>query len=198
MNFSDTNLAQNYSKYLFEEKNYDLAPEHAHKIFDVIFSGTSDILKQIKNQKVSGAVQFTNIAGNFIAAGIISYIENEDPNMPGSWNLSWTFNKEDINDSMYVINFNDDKAIGSFVSFAASKYSFRFKDNTALVNLSISALELLKKWLDDNAKTDEEVSIELPEVFKARVAVENGEKVFALEPDGMIKKEIKDDAAIEK
>jgi len=57
---------------------------------------------------------------------------------------------------------------------------------------------MLRRWLDENAKENEVVSIEQDGVFEARVAVENGEKVFAIEPAGEVKIIIKDDAAIEK
>ena len=56
----------------------------------------------------------------------------------------------------------------------------------------------LKKWLDENAKEGVEVKIEQDGIFQARVAVENGEKVFAVEADGEVKNLIKDDTADEK
>ena len=48
------------------------------------------------------------------------------------------------------------------------------------------------------ASETEEVSIEQDGVFQARVAIEGGEKVFAIEPAGEIKMLIKDDTSIEK
>ena len=48
-----------------------------------------------------------------------------------------------------------------------------------------------KKWLDNNAVDGEEVGVEMDGVFQASVAVENGEKVFSIVPDGEIKKIIK-------
>jgi hypothetical protein len=54
------------------------------------------------------------------------------------------------------------------------------------------------KWLDENAKMDEEVTIEQDGVFQARVGIEAGQKVFSLEPAGEIKMLIKDDASVEK
>ena len=60
-----------------------------------------------------------------------------------------------------------------------------------------SEIAQIKKWLEANAVEGEEVGVELDGIFQASVAVENGEKVFSLVPDGEIKKLIKDDAAIE-
>ena len=51
---------------------------------------------------------------------------------------------------------------------------------------------------NENASEKEEVGVELDGVFQARVAVEDGKKVFAIEPAGEIKVLIKDDASIEK
>jgi uncharacterized protein YkuJ len=74
----------------------------------------------------------------------------------------------------------------------------QFLDSTTLENLFTESLIYLKKWLDENANETEEVTVEEDGVFVARVAVENGEKVFAIEMDGLVKQLVKDDASIEK
>ena len=58
-------------------------------------------------------------------------------------------------------------------------------------------MQMIKKWLDDNADESDTNGVELPGVIQFRVAVENGEKVFSAEPDGEIKQMVKDDKAIE-
>jgi hypothetical protein len=74
----------------------------------------------------------------------------------------------------------------------------RFDTPESIVVLPVFAFDQIHKWLDENAKEGEEVSIELDGTFQARVAIEGGEKVFAIEPAGEIKMLIKDDTAIEK
>ena len=78
------------------------------------------------------------------------------------------------------------------------KYGMQFKSDAMLVDCLTYALIQLKKWLDENAKEGAEVMVEQDAIFQARVAVENGEKVFAIEPAAEIKVLIKSDAMIEK
>ena len=74
----------------------------------------------------------------------------------------------------------------------------QFKSDAMLADCLTYALIQLKKWLDENAKEGTEVMVEQDAIFQARVAVENGEKVFAIEPAAEIKVLIKSDAMIEK
>ena len=57
-----------------------------------------------------------------------------------------------------------------------------------------SMLDIIKQKIKEGV----EVKIEQDGIFQARVAVENGEKVFAVEADGEVKNLIKDDTADEK
>ena len=198
MKLFDTNLPQNYSKMLFEEKCLDLAPDHMDKMFDVIFTGVANLLNQSKSQKHATAFTFKKIDGSLIAAAIVQYFENSDANNPGNWSLVWTFDQNDIPVDSLVIDFSDTQTHSYFRAVAGEKYGMRFEDVAALIDCLACALIQLKKWLDENAKEGVETSIELDGFFQARVTVENGEKVFALEPAGEIKNLIKDDAAIEK
>ena len=187
-----------YSKGLFEEKCSDLAPEHTDKMFDVIFTGTANLLNQAKSQDKPTAFTFRKIDGSLIAAALVQFFPNEDKSNPGNWSLVWTFDEADIPENSLKIDFSDTQTHSYFRQVAGEKYGMRFEGVTELVDCLTYALTSLKKWLDENAKEGSETSVELDGFFQARVAVENGEKVFALEADGEIKNLIKDDAAIEK
>ena len=197
MNINETTLPQNFSKGLYEEKMYDLADSHTDKIFDVLFTGTSELLSQNKSKDRPTAVTFEKVDGSIIAAAIVRYIPNEDANIPGSWNLVWTFEESDIPDNALRISIKDPQAHSYYKAIAGERYGIGFH-NGSLITMMTYPLEQLRKWLDENASETEEICIEQPAVFQARVAVENGEKVFAIEPMGEIKQLIKDDASIEK
>lgn len=195
----ETNLPMNFSKGLFEEKMFDLAPEHTDKYADIIFTGTSAVLNAAKSKDHPVAVTFKRIDGTLIAAAIVQYFPNEDPAKPGNWNLVWTFNEADIPEGTVIRDFATDQNIHSYYrAVAGDKYRIRFQNTESLTVVSVYLLEHIKKWLDENASATEEVGVEQDALFQARVAVENGEKVFALEPKGEIKMLIKDDASIEK
>ena len=197
MKLFDTQMPQMYSKALFEEKCTDLAPEHTGKMLDVVFTGTANLLNQAKSKEKATVFTFRKINGDLIAAAMVRFFENEDTNNPGNWSLVWTFDDADIPEGALVIDLSDSQTHSYFRAVAGEKYGMRFEDTAAMTDCLTYALIHVKKWLDENAKEGAEVSLEFDGFFQARVAIENGEKVFAIEPDGEIKNLIKDDAAIE-
>jgi hypothetical protein len=196
MKLFETSLPQNYSKGLYEEKNYDLAPEH--KILYTVFTGVSELLNAFKNKEKPISFVFDRLDGSVIAAAICQYFPNEDDSKPGNWSLVWTFDESDIPENADRYSIVDERSHPFFRGIAGEKWGLKFKDISCLVTLTSYALEQIYKWLDENADSNNEVSVELESVFQARVAVEDGQKVFALEPAGEIKMLIKDDASIEK
>ena len=198
MKLFDTQMPQMYSKALFEEKCTDLAPEHTGKMLDVVFTGTANLLNQAKSKEKATVFTFRKINGDLIAAAMVRFFENEDTNNPGNWSLVWTFDDADIPEGALTIDLSDSQTHSYFRAVAGEKYGMRFEDTAAMTDCLTYALIHVKKWLDENAKEGAEVSLEFDGFFQARVAIENGEKVFAIEPDGEIKNLIKDDAAIEK
>lgn len=202
MKLFDTSLPQNYSKGLFEEKNYDLSDTHTDKMFDVLFTATAGLLNDIKTKQRPVAFTFNKIDNSFVAGAVCQFFENEDSSKPGNWSLVWTFDENDIPqngaDTGLVLNLKDPQTHSYFRGIAGEKYGMRYKDPACLVTCLTYLLEQLYKWLDENAAENKEVSVEQDGIFQARVAVEGGAKVFAIEPAGEIKMLIKDDAAIEK
>ena len=198
MKLYDTKLPDAFSKALFEEVNLDLAPSHLDKIYDVIFTGTANLLAHSKSMTTPTAFVYETYNGTFIAACVVQFFENEDKDNPGNWNMIWTFNEADIPESATRISINNSQTHTYFRGVGGQKYGIRFEDDSSLVTTLIYCLKELKKWLDENASETEDVSVECEGIFLARVGVEGGEKVFSLEADGEIKNIIKDDAAIEK
>lgn len=198
MKLFDTNLPAMYSKGLFEEKNADLALEHTDKMFDTIFTGAANLLNQSKAVDRATALCFRNIDKSLIAASIVQYFPGETENVPGNWSLVWTFDEADIPEGSLIIEFENPQTHSYFRAVAGEKYGMRFEGTAELVDCLTYALLQLKKWLDENAKEGSEVTVEQDGIFQARVGVENGEKVFALEMDGLVKQLVKSDDVIEK
>ena len=194
----ETTLPSNYSKVLFEEKNFDLAPEHLDKIFDTLFTGTSELLKHCESTEKPVAVIFRDVKQAVVAAAIVRYFPNEDESKQGNWDYSWTFYENDIPEKALKIEFSSPDTHTYYRSVAGEKYGMAFKDVSCLVNCLICSLEQTKKWLDENAVEGKVIGVEVDGIFKGLVSIEGGEKVFAIEPDGEIKNIIKSDAAIEK
>lgn len=197
MKLFDTMLPESYSKALFEEIKSDLAPEHTDKMAETLFNAVSSVLNEAKSHEKPAVFLFKRLDESVIAAAICKYHEGEG-DQPGNYTLSWTCYKDDIPEDAVIITMDDPKTHSYFRAYAGDKWGIKFKDPSSIINLMNYFLEHLLKCLDENAKENEEFSIEQDGVFQARVMVEDGEKVFAIEPDGLIKNLIKDDASNEK
>ena len=169
-----------------------------HRIFDVIFIGTATCLRNSKSMDHPVAYIFSRYDGVFVAGCVVQYFPNEDESNPGNWNMAWTFNENDIPENAVRISLDKGDSHSFFIGVAGNKYGMRFLNESGLVTCIITALEQLKKYLDENVKENQECVIEQEGLFQARAAVENGEKVFSIEADGEVKNLIKDDAMIEK
>lgn len=198
MKYFDTSFPNIFSKYMYEEKNADIGAEYTDKVVDVCFSASATYLNAVKNKEKPAVLRFDSVNGQMAGAAIIQYIPNSDDKKPGNWSLTFTLDQKDVPADAMVRTINDPQVHPYFRSISGEKYHFGYKFPDTLTNLNIGVFEVLRKWLDENAKEKEEVTIELDNIFTARVAVEGGEKVMAIEPAGEIKMLIKDDAAIEK
>lgn len=199
MKLYDSELPMMYSTALFQETGADLAPEHLGKMYDTLFTGSANMLNFIKSMDHPSAFVVKALNGTFIAGAIVQYFPNkDDKENPGNWSLVWTFNESDIPADTFAVEFTNPQSHSYFKAVAGEKYGMTFASTDDLLNTLTYSLTSLKKYLDENAKEGAEFSVEFDGFFQARVGVENGEKVFALEPDGEIKNLIKDDAAIEK
>ena len=195
----DTSFPENYSRGLYDEFNYDLNATYTGMIADVVFSSIASVLSAMKSMDHPTAFIVDKTSNVFVAAAVAQYFPNEeDPKKPGNWSLTFTFNENDIPENATTFRLTDSQIHSHFRSIAADKYHFQFSTPESIIIMPSYFFAQLYKWLDENAKEGEEVCIEYEGVFQARVAVEGGEKVFAIEPDGEIKVLIKDDAAIQK
>lgn len=198
MKINETSLPEMYSKGLYQECNKDLAPNHTDKISDVLFNGATMLLGHAKQKDHPVVFSVNKIDNSLVIAGIIRYFENETADQPGHWNIAWTFNEDDVPEDAQILKLTDPQTHSYFIGYAGEKYGMQFKTDENLITTIGYFPRMLKKWLDENAKKTEEVLIEQDGVFQARVAVENGEKVFAVEVVGETVAKAKDDTAIEK
>ena len=198
MELMSSSVPEMYSKGLLEEFNKNLAGTWMGQVADILFTSTAKLLGQAKQQDHPVAFVFEKINKELVAAAIIQYFEGKDKDKVGNWSLVWTFNEADIPENAQRISLDDPKTHSYFISYAGEKYGIRFKTEENLITVITYVLVCVKKWLDENAKEKEEVTIEHEGVFIARVSVENGEKVFALEATGESTFVAKGDAGIEK
>lgn len=195
---TDTEIPDHFSRGLFEEKGIDIAPEHMTKILDSAVTGIANLLNNAKSTDKPTAYTITRFDHQFVVACIVEYFDNTDKNNPGNWSMVWTFDEADIPKDALKIDISNVETHSYIRSIAGEKYGMKYYDESCLVTTTIYGFSQIKKWLDENASESEEIGVEVESLFQARVIVENGVKIFAIEADGEIKNLIKDDAAIEK
>lgn len=181
----------------------DDRPERINKAF---FAATAAYLSKVKVSKADEAVALilTDVSGNFKFAGIVEYHENKDnPDEPGNWSFVMTFDSKTIDTiekqktvKKYLYSSDAFKAVFDKVGYDVA--AIQFQHQTYMFDACQLVIDTLLQVLDREAKEDEIVDVELPGYYTASVSVEDGEKIFAITPDGHMKQIIKDDTELDK
>ena len=203
--FEETQMYQQYivncdtNGYAF---GGDDIPERMLKSF---IAATSVYLGKVKvsDPNVAAALVLTDESGNFEFAGIVEYHENEEnKDEPGNWSYVLTLNEEDLTDlentkevKKYLYGDDAFKVILDKVAYDIGGIEFQ-KDSFMYACCKI-LVETIVQVLDAEAVANDTVDIELKGYVTFSVSVEGDEKVYAVTPDGAMKKLIKDDAALE-
>ena len=175
----------------------------AERIYKSFIAATSTYLSRCKVSKEDEAVALvlTDTSGAFKFAGIVEYHENETDDEPGNWSYVLTFNESDVNavaskKKLTKLLYGDEafKKVYDHISFDIG--GIQFEHERYMYDSCLLAVDTLVAILDREAVEGDVVDIVLDGYFVASVAVENGEKVFAITPDGAMKKIIKSDVAL--
>lgn len=176
-----------------------IPPESAIKTYKALIVGATRFLSTVKTTKNPVAFTVTDKEGNFVVGAVIEYTDAPDAedDVTGNWNFFFTFIKTDIPENATIYDVKSEQTHDT-ISAAAWEYaSARFEGTESLINLYIVAFEVLRDYMLEGAVEGDVYELVYPGVFKAQSAVEDGEKVISLIPDGLIKKMIKDDSALE-
>ena len=195
--FKETSIPELYCKAL-AERLLNLGPEHAEKIYTVLFDAVTEALSKFKDQNSKKGIAFRTMDGSFIAGATISYVgDGSDDSATGQWNYSWTVDEKDMEDVCDPIDIRSNSLMNQmFTQVGLRLYSFKFYDGDVAATMMNFCMETLINWLRDNAKDGEVLTIELEGVFNASVEVVDGEIEIGIVPDGKVKQLIKDDLAI--
>jgi hypothetical protein len=192
----DTKIPNIYQTGLYNEKQMNVSWEHTDKVLTALVLGTTECLSQVKSKEFPVAFEFKESNDEFVCAAVVQFFDGKKGAI-GNWNYTWTFNEDDIPDKARKISVYDSQYISFFRTAAFNKYGMIF-DQPDYASIMFSyLLNVIKRFLDENANENEEWGVKLDGVIQFRVAVENGKKVFGVEVDPEVKQLIKDDAAIE-
>lgn len=191
----ETAVPVNFTQVM-NNHGWDWDPTDTNKIYDITFMAISDFLSLAKSKEKKTALAIRDLKGNLLIAGVVTYHKNENENMPGNWSYEFTFSEEDLMDANIYIS-SETQFQKVFGTTAFNLFSVQFPGTTFVQAILEGAINTLTQWLDVNASESEDVSLEEPGYFVASVAVEKGEKVLSVVPDGAMKRLIKDDSALE-
>ena len=197
---------------LYEElsvaKEWGISEENWVKLYKNFAEAGYEFLSlaQDKDKKVALVITTPKEEGFKFLLGLVKeYIPNEDNDeLGGNWAFTYTFNQEDIfaenTDVRYITDPQFMKVMDS-ISLNNKKNSdgtpAGFTIAPDFVEQVFAYLVVyLKEWLDKNARENETIDLVLEDCFTASVAVENGEKVIAMYPQGRAKSKIKNDDAV--
>ena len=180
--------------------------DRPERIIKAFFASTSAYLSKVKVTKADEAVALVlcDVTGNFKFASIVEYHENKDnPDEPGNWSFVMTFDPKTLDNiekhkGLKKLLYSSDAFKAVFDKVAYDVAAIQFQHQTYMFDACLLVIDTLLQVLDREAKEGEIVDIELPGYFTASVSVEDGEKVFAITPDGHMKQIIKDDVALDK
>lgn len=174
-----------------------IGQEYLDRVVNSVFRGISSFLGITKKKDKPVALVIKDLKGNYIFGAIVEHFDGEDENDPGNWSLVYSFDKDDIKPEMEVIDVTNSAFQTLYDNITRKHFRFNFKSSEMAWNVIIAILNTLKNWLDSNCKENGEVTeLDNEGYFLASVALENGEKVLAIEPSGEMKQLIKDDATL--
>lgn len=187
LKYNETGIPDNYSKEL-KMKNYDISRDNACYLLDIAIGAATDALKQLKSKDYPLAFVYKLPNDVFVAAGVVNY--NKDKN----WDYFWTFNKDDVPENAHILTVEDPKNCPYFRGFGTAKYGIGFRSFDAICVIIPDSLYIVSKWLDENAKEGETVSVQLEGTGIFSVTInDKGEKEKDIDVDGEYKVEVKDD-----
>ena len=184
---------------------FDSNDDRPERIVKTFFAGVSTYLSKRKISKANECVALVlqDISGAFKFAGIVEYFPNvESPDEPGNWSYTMTLNEEDLKDlekrkivKKYLVGDDAFKSIMDKVAYDVG--GFVFERDTFIYDACLLVVDTIIQVLDHEAKDGQIVDIEMPGYFVASVAVEDGEKIFSITPDGHMKALVKSDIELD-
>lgn len=172
-----------------------------------LFHAITEFLAKVKQTKGPGvALTLDDQFGNFQFAGIVKYHPSEDPDQPGNWSYSFTFNPPDI-EGLKVYSSNSVEFKTVFSDIADHIYGITMdpmsgddESTRKMVYSSLAEIGIvtIKNWIDENSVSTDPVATEIKGkcIIDALIDGE-GNKIGAITPSGEMKNIIKDDARLE-
>lgn len=191
----EISLVSNFTRTVLEKHGMNIPDKLVPVLYRVTMRGIALMLKENQSKEEKVGFTFLNENGEFRFGATLSYdlSEEEGEEQSGNWNISYTFDKEDMADIAKICD-NHNNTFTAIMELELYNTIYGHFTNPRSLSLIIEELiECLKLFLDTNANDGENVELTMPGVFVATCDVENGTKTFSITPGATIKQLIKND-----
>lgn len=195
-NLMETAIPDTYSTNM-KDAGYIWPAEDTGLVMDSTIIAMARVLSIVKNKNDgSCAVVIRDLKGNFVMAAISKYHAPVEEGQSGNWTLELSFNSDDINDIAVIVDSNSHNFSRTFKNMM---WELHHADVTRLeyaYDLSSIAVKSILQYLDANLEKEGDgiLEVEVPGIFTASVAIEDGQKVYAIVPSGAVTRIVKDDS----
>lgn len=201
VNLEESTIISNFTKAFFDQ---DLRyPETGVPCtINAVFSAVATFLSSIKDKEKGMALVIDNVKGDIEFGAKVQFIPGETEEDAGSWSFVCSFDPSDFveSENLKVIKFSGGAADNTVRYCAARQkpYSIGFNSDLMLKLAVQQTILGIKEWLNDNAKEGEDVELVFPQVFNAKVRIEDGVKYPSIELSEEIVQIVKNDAGDQK
>lgn len=203
-NFEETEMGQtfminaNTNGYALPNSN-----DVPQRMYESFIAATSKFLSLVKKKDEVAALVLTTTSGSYKFGAWVEFHENENPDEPGNWSYTMSFNEEDLasvekTKQVKKYLYGDNSFMRVYDDCCYDIGAIQFNSSGYMYDSCIIMVDTIIQILDAEAVEGEVVDIVLPGYVTFSVSIEGDEKVFAVTPDGAMKAVIKDDAAIAK
>lgn len=169
-------------------------------LYRTFFESVASFLKFFQSKNEEKVVfKLKDEKGDFKFGAILHYQapEEDSEEDSGNWYLSFSFDEESIgNDYTKEID-NFSETFYEVISNKAREIMYgAFRSRPLMNKLVCIAIDVLRKYLDNNADELEDVNVVYRGIFTASVVVEGGVKIMSIVPGETVKQIIKSDATL--
>ena len=190
----ETRIPNLFYTEMLQKSSMDIPENVVDQCYDSLFMTMAQYCDLRKSKEEKIALIIRDLKNNFKIAFVVEYVpgDNEEVEDKGNWAITLTFDEEDVKDAKKF--YSTDSAFTYLLSKVTRElHGFRFSQGEVVPRIIELLIELLIKWLDEEAKSDEEVVLELPGYFIAQASVDGDRIVKGITPGENLKNVVKND-----
>ena len=196
MNIKETKFGDVFKDECVTE-GFEMTPSEGEFMLQLFIGGFVNFLSSVKDKSaVKSAIRVNDMKGNFLCGFACEYQKSTEESEvdTGNWNLIGSFEEEKIKCNA-LREFTDDSVYIAVVDHAARAYGARFNHKDFYAKLAVCTFRALIKYMNENAKSSEEI-LEVEDTVIFKYVAENDTVDKAMILDGSLKRRIKDDAVL--